>query len=81
MFGKVFYRICYSDVKGKDFSHVPLYCLTKFRSFERAMKEAKKLHKENRDFTLLQINEKGCVTAWELRADQNISALKISCYQ
>jgi hypothetical protein len=61
------FKVTYSDIKDKPPSHFPLTWSTDFRSFERALKLAHKLHKQNRDVILVETSEDGIFT-WEFTA-------------
>lgn len=63
------YKVVYSDIKGKPVSHLPITYKVNFRSFERAMKTAKRLHLFNRDVVVIESDEKGMIASWELNTD------------
>ena len=63
------YKVVYSDIKGKPVSHPPITYKVKFRSFERAMKTARRLHLVNRDVVVIESDSQGMIASWELNTD------------
>lgn len=66
------YSITASDIKGKALDHLPITLKTKFRSFERACKRAKRLHKENRSVIIVEQNKLGMVATWEMETGYDL---------
>lgn len=66
---KSIYKVVYSDVKGKPVSHLPITYRVNFRSFDRAMRTAKRLHSGNRDVVLIESDDKGMIASWELNTE------------
>ncbi len=62
------YKITYSDIQGKEQTHLPIDWSTNFKSFKRASAQAKRLHKQNRNVTITESNKEGFVACWELMA-------------
>ena len=63
------YRVVYSDIKGKPIAHLPITYRVKFRSFERAMKTAERLHSGKRDVVIIESDDKGMIASWELNTE------------
>lgn len=63
------YNIVYSDIKGRPAQHLPITYRVNFRSFERASKVAKRLHRDNREVVIIASDSQGMIASWELPAD------------
>lgn len=75
---KSFYKVVYSDIKGKAPSYLPLTAKTKFRSFGRASQFAKNLHKQNRDVTLIESDDRGYIASWKLIAGKEATVFEFN---
>lgn len=65
------YKLVYTDIKGQPPQHLPITCTTCYRSFDRATKAAKLLHKQGRSVVIIEQSDKGVIATWELEAGQD----------
>lgn len=72
------YKIVYSDLKNKPISHLPVYWSTNFRSFSRALNQARKLHKQNRDIVIIEQGSRFSKT-WEIKHDEDSNKRFVLC--
>lgn len=69
---KSFYKIRVSEQKENEGINPDFTLATKYRSFDRACKEAREWHKENRDVTVFELCSLGVVSMYSLKAGENL---------